>query len=147
MVKVNVAGVEVREFTAVPKGLYRGVFQSFDPNYKAASSGDTQYLFQFKIAQTPAGAEKHKGQNILHGCSLGETSKWNLRRTLAAIGVKEEELDDPNFDFDADKYMGAEVDIRVDVRTYEGKERNQVKQIERAGSAAMSGAAKSSVPF
>jgi len=91
--KVDLTGVETRTFEPLP--LDHCIVEVSDLVYTAESKRSKMPKLQFVLdAVSDLEGNKIEGKRkLFYEVSLGEASKWNLKRTLIALGDSEEDLE------------------------------------------------------
>ena len=132
---VDLSGVELMNFDALPAGEYRVAVDRAEVR-QSNSSGEDNVLWVLKVTDV------HKlrgdtdgagliGRTIVHGTSLQPKALWNLFRTLVALGENPEDIQrtlDVNDEYLSD-FVGRECVVTLRQREYQGQMTNQVVQI------------------
>ncbi len=118
MVKVNLAGVTVGEYDALPKGLYNCSVTSFLD--KVSKKGKPMVEWQFTIIEGEL-----KGRKIWLNNTLTPESLWAFKRSLLAVGFTEEQLEG-DLEVEAEDVIDQECTIRTDQEEYNGKMQTRV---------------------
>jgi hypothetical protein len=118
MVKVNLAGITVGEYDALPRGLYNCRVTSFVE--KTSKGGKPMVEWQFTVTEGEL-----KGRKIWLNNTLTKESLWAYKRTLLAVGFTEEQLEG-DVEIEADEVLEQECVIRTDQESYNGKMQTRV---------------------
>jgi len=91
--KVDLTGVEMRSFEPLPMDHCIAVVS--DLVYTAESKRSKMPKLQFVLTavSTLEGDPIEGNRKLFYEVSLGDTSKWNLKRTLIALGDSEGDLE------------------------------------------------------
>ena len=130
MVKVNLKGQELMTFDPVPPGTYRDAVDQCDDTRVSQESGQPNIFWLFKITDVVTvrgeAMDGLVGRTIMHGTSLIDAALWNVYRTLIALGVDPEQLEDGEYEIIPEDFIGRECIITVNQREYQGTMRNNV---------------------
>lgn len=121
-IRVNMKGVTVDQFTALPKGLYHCAVES--ATTKTSQRGSQYIEWILKVDQGD-----FTGRKLWYNTTLLPQSMWVLKRLLLAVGVPEDQLDDDNLEFELDDFIGSELVARVDHEMYQGETRQRVVNV------------------
>ncbi len=91
--KVDLTGVETRTFEPLP--MDHCIVEVSDLVYTAESKRSKMPKLQFVLNAVAdlAGNPIEGNRKLFYEVSLGDTSKWNLKRTLIALGDAEADLE------------------------------------------------------
>jgi len=126
--KVDYSGTKTLE--ALPKAIYRARLSEFE--FGETDNGP-------KIDMTFEVTDDHpdfQGRKLFRSHSLQPQALWASKQTFIALGADPEvfagevDLEDLLPDL-----VGNEVDLVVNVRKYEGEDRNEVRRVKRPGTA------------
>lgn len=56
---------------------------------------------------------KYKNRRVWDNLVLSQKSLWKTKALLMALGLTKEEIEDDNFEFEPEEYVGQELDVRV----------------------------------
>jgi len=133
--KVNLAGVELKEFDPVPVGRY--LVRVSDMIYSAASKRSKQpkvdiTLDLLKGIDGQATTDPpYNDRKAFYTISLQDSSKWNVLRTLVALGDKEEDLTNAEeIDIEKTDYVGRFCFALLGQEEYEGVMRQRTRRLE-----------------
>ena len=112
-INVNMTGVTVRP-AALPPGYYQAAVAKCEQ--KTSRTGNPYLSWIFNILSP----EEHVGAKAFYNTSLQQTALWNLKRTLIALGFKEEDLAG-NIEFEPTDLIGWECTLVVVEDVYEGE--------------------------
>jgi hypothetical protein len=131
----SLAGVELKEFDPVPEGKYLGKVS--DLIYAAASKRSKQPKMDLTLdllAAVSGGASvapPFNNRKAFYTVSLQDSSKWNVLRTLVALGDKEEELKaQEELDIEKMDYVGRFCIVVIGQEEYEGVMRQRTRRLE-----------------
>ena len=131
--KVDLTGVELKSFEPVPEGRYLATVSDLQYTDKSKASGKPKCQFVFDIVEgiddNTRGLLDVKGRKAFYEISLQEQSRWNLLRTLVALGDKEEDLDG-ELDIEKEDYIGRECVLLLGIRVYDDVERQETRRVE-----------------
>lgn len=119
MAKVNLAGIEVGDFEALPKGFYPVRVSKYEE--KSSKKGKPYISWEFTVSADHDSA----GRKIWYNTSLQPQALWNLKRLLLAFGIDEEDLEG-EIDLEGEEYIDSEFVVRVDHRQYQGKTQQDI---------------------
>lgn len=125
MVKVNLAGISVGEYDALPKSLYNCRVTSFID--KVSKTGKPMVEWQFTVQDGDM-----KGRKIWLNNTLTKESLWAYKRTLLAVGYTEEQLEG-DVEIEAEDVIDQECVIRTDQEMYNGKAQTRVTGLYAPG--------------
>jgi hypothetical protein len=133
--KVNLQGVELRDFDPVPTGRY--LAKVSDLVYSAASKRSKQpkvdlTLDLLKGVDGDATTEPpYNNRKAFYTISLQDASKWNVLRTLVALGDKVEELQNADeLEIEKEDYVGRFCFAVIGQEEYEGVMRQRTRRLE-----------------
>jgi hypothetical protein len=144
---VDLGGVnEAGNFVAMPRGLYDVTVAQLDYG-KSQRSNNPMWTWIFEID----GGE-YNGRKLFYHTVFNEGGLPRVKRTLARIqtddGYPQQLLTqrfNPQVVADEGRLLGARAKVRLDIRTYQGKKQNDIKDVLPPGTA--SGAAGASGAF
>lgn len=131
--KVDLTGVELKEFDPVPVGRYRGRVD--DLVYTEKSKRSQQPKVQFAGTLLEGLEESNKDYNSdenrkwFYEVSLQEQSLWNVKRTLVALGDTPEDLEG-ELELEKEDYVGRECVVVIGHEEYEGINRQRTRRLE-----------------
>ena len=131
--KVDLTGVELREFKPVTPGRYRAKVD--DMVYTEKSKRSKQPKVQLTLTLLEGIDDNTKGydpstnRKAFYEFSLQEQSQWNVKRTLVALGDDPADLDG-EIEINKEDYVGRECILVMAVEDYEGIERQRTRRIE-----------------
>lgn len=113
----------------LPAGTYTAVVEKAEAT-KAASSGSNMIKTTYRVVGGPY-ADRFVWNNIVFTVTNPKAMAMTVR-TLGAHGITKEWLaaENPNVNTIAAKIVGATVQLDVQIRTYEGRELNDVKSVK-----------------
>jgi hypothetical protein len=133
--KVNLTGVELREFNPVPSGRY--LAKVSDLVYSPASKRSKQPKVDFTldllkgIDGDATTDPPYNGRKAFYTVSLQETSMWNVLRTLVALGDKEDDLKaTEELEIEKEDYLGRYTVAVMGQEEYEGVMRQRTRRLE-----------------
>lgn len=133
--KVNLAGVELREFDPVPAGRY--LAKVSDLIYSAASKRSKQPKVDITldllqgIDGEATTVPPYNNRKAFYTVSLQDSSKWNVLRTLVALGDDAEELQAAEeLDIEREDYIGRFCFALLGQEEYEGVMRQRTRRLE-----------------
>ena len=131
--KVDLTGVELKSFDPVPEGRYLAKVSDLQYTEKSKASGKPKCQFVFDILEgiddNTRGLLDVKGRKAFYEISLQDQSKWNLVRTLVALGDTEEDLDG-EMDLEKEDYIGRECVLLMGIRMHDDIERQETRRVE-----------------
>jgi hypothetical protein len=137
MPTVDLSNVQATDFDALPSGTYR-VAVDRPPEIRTSANGNEGAFWLLRVVDV-INVRGYEGdgvglvnRTIAHGTSFVEKALFNLKRTLAAFGASEEELNNPALDIDEEylsQFEGKEAVVRVTQREYQGQMQNNVQSI------------------
>lgn len=128
-IKINFGAIPSN---TVPEGLYDAEVTKVE--LKDSNSSDSQYFnWEFTITADEEGDATYEGKKVWMMTSLSDAALWKLKDVLTAFG----EDTDGEIDIDVDDdnllvypdVVGSSVQIVIEHRKYQGKERAQVRDI------------------
>lgn len=131
--KVDLTGVELREFEPVPVGRYRGKVD--DVVYTAKSKRSNQPKVQLTgtllegLEESSKGYDPESNRKWFYEISLQDQSLWNLKRALVALGDSPEDLEG-ELDIEQADYVGRECVVVIGHEEYEGINRQRTRRLE-----------------
>lgn len=133
--KVNLAGVELKEFDPVPAGRY--LARVSDMVYAAASKRSKQPKVDITldlIKGLDGDAVNYtasEGRKAFYTMSLQEASKWNVLRTLVALGDNAEDLQNgDDIEIEKTDYIGRFTIALMGQEEFEGVMRQRTRRLE-----------------
>jgi len=124
-ITVDLTGVEAR-LTPLPPGYYQAAVAACEQ--KTSRAGNPYISWVFNVVSP----EEFMGKKAFYNTSLQHQALWNLKRTLIALGIPEQNLEG-QIEFDASDFLGSECTLVVVEDEYEGETTGSVKQILPAG--------------
>lgn len=103
-IKYDVRGVESRDFSPPPPGLYRAKIE--EVNEKTSSAGNEMLEVVLEISRGD-----HKGARLWDYVVLTEAAAWKLKQFLQAVGLVSGKKERGTLD--TSKIVGTEVQVRV----------------------------------
>lgn len=113
---LNFSNIQSRE--PLPEGIYSTVVEKIEIT-PAKTSGNPMWKVTLKVTD-----EEFAGRKLFTNLVLAENCLWKLKEFLAAIGV---DADDA-VDGDTEDLIGAECQVKVTQREYQGDIQNEVKK-------------------
>lgn len=126
------------EFDTIPQGKY--VCRLFDVEKKMTRNNDPMYVLTLKIESEG----EHKGRQLFFNLPIMPTTAWKVKQTLEALG---ETVPKGQFTFDFHEFLGRRCVAIVAHRTWEGKVKEDVKELQAASGEDVSGTVGSDIPF
>ena len=114
IVSVDFEGVEGR--TVIPEGEY--VVKVVEVEEGESNNGNAKLSWKFEIIDG-----EYEGKFLYYTSSLVKEALWRLRSLLEALGA---EVPDSEMDIDLDELIDAEVNVSVELDTYEGKKQSKI---------------------
>lgn len=131
--KVDLTGVELREFEPVAVGKYKAKVDDVVYQEKSKRSGQPKVQFTFTLLEgledTNADYDPATNRKAFYEVSLQEQSLWNLKRTLVALGDTPEDLEG-ELELEKADYVGRECIVVIGHEEYEGINRQRTRRIE-----------------
>lgn len=131
----SLAGVELKEFDPVPEGKYLGKVS--DLIYASASKRSKQPKMDLTldllaaVSGSASVAPPYNNRKAFYTVSLQDSSKWNVLRTLVALGDKEEELKaQEELEIEKIDYIGRFAIVVIGQEEYEGVMRQRTRRLE-----------------
>lgn len=97
---------EVRDFSAIPAGLYKARVKDIDTDGTSAA-GNAKWVFKVEILAGPNDMDdtKHAKRILFEHAALTEDSAWKMKQIFTALGY--------TMDSDADELVGEECQLMV----------------------------------
>lgn len=131
--KVDMTGVELREFEPVEIGRYKAKVDDLVYTEKSKRSQQPKVQFTFTLTkgleESNSEYDPATNRKAFYEVSLQEQSLWNLKRTLVALGDAPEDLDG-EIDIEKEEYVGRECVVVIGHEEYEGVNRQRTRRIE-----------------
>ena len=131
--KVDMTGVELREFKPVPPGRYRAKVDDLVYTDKSKRSKQPKVQLTFSLLEgvddNTRAYNASENRKAFYEFSLQEQSMWNVKRTLVALGDDPADLEG-EVDINKEDYIGRECILVMGVEEYEGIERQRTRRIE-----------------
>lgn len=131
--KVDLTGVELRDFAPVPPGRYRAKVDDlvYTEKSKRSKQPKVQLVFTLLegIDENTADYDAAEKRKAFYEFSLQEQSLWNAKRTLVALGDDPADLEG-EIEISKEDYVGRECILLMGVEEYEGVERQRTRRIE-----------------
>ena len=134
------------KYAAIPAGPYSVVVHDAEATRSKSGSGNEMLKLVLKVQGGP-----HDGRmlwtNIVFDSSNAGLMRHTIRK-LAACGVSRAwmEAENPSTELLANKVKGAQVEVDVEIRQYQGEDKNDVKDIRPAAGGTPAAAAPPSAP-
>lgn len=119
-VVLDFTNVQGGSFTPVPEGEYNVVLEKAEMK-KAKTDGSDMISVTWSITD-----EEYENRKLFENYSLKPQALWKLKNTLGALGFDVSGA----LEFDVEDLVGQEAVALVVIETYEGKEKNTVKEIK-----------------
>jgi hypothetical protein len=133
--RVSLVGVELKEFDPVPVGRY--LAKVSDMVYSAASKRSKQPKVDITLDLVAAidgdasVAPPYNNRKAFYTVSLQDSSKWNVLRTLVALGDDEEQLKAADeLSIEKEDYIGRYTFALIGQEEYEGVQRQRTRRLE-----------------
>lgn len=131
--KVDLTGVELREFKPVTPGRYRAKVDDMVYTEKSKRSKQPKVQLTFTLLEgvddNTRDYDPSTNRKAFYEFSLQEQSQWNVKRTLVALGDDPADLDG-EVDINKEDYIGRECILVMATEEYEGIERQRTRRIE-----------------
>ena len=131
--KVDLTGVELREFDPVPVGRYRGKVDDVVYTEKSKRSALPKVQFTGSLIEGLEDSNKaydaSENRKWFYEVSLQEQSLWNVKRTLVALGDDPAELEG-ELEIEKEDYIGRECIVVIGHEEYEGINRQRTRRLE-----------------
>lgn len=110
-------------FEAMPKDVYPAVFSKYTINQGDAGP---YAACEFTVSESSDFA----GRKLFRNMSFSPQSLWATKRSMVAMGADPDELNGPvDVEEKLQRLIGNDCRLSVDIRMWEGEERNEVKNI------------------
>ena len=136
MPTVDLSNVQSNEFDALPSGLYRLAVDR-PPELRTSSNSNEGVFWLFRVVEpiNVKGLEDPStvvNRTVPHNTSFTEKALFNLKRTLAAVGADEDDLNSSDLDINEEylaQFEGRECVARLSQREYQGAMQNNIQTI------------------
>jgi hypothetical protein len=133
--KISFEGVESRTFEPLPVAGHDVKVTGAQFNAQSQSNQEPFIAWEFTVD----GGE-YDGRKAFHNTSLQLQALWSTQRTLMALGMTKEEVDELNWDTDNPETIQSDLDklvdeerecrVRIGHRKFEGETRQQVRNVQ-----------------
>lgn len=107
-------------FEVLPEGNYEATVAKVE--VRTSKAGDSQYLnFEWDVVDEETG----KARKIWDIASLKPQALWKLKQIMEAFGMNTA----GQIDLDPEAFVGQQAILTIEIDTYEGKEKNVVKEV------------------
>ncbi len=131
--KVDLTGVELREFEPVPVGRYLAKVDDLVYTERSKRSQQPKVQFTFTLVEgledSNSGYDPATNRKAFYEISLQDQSLWNLKRSLVALGDAPEDLDG-ELDIEQADYVGRKCIVVIGHEEYEGINRQRTRRLE-----------------
>ena len=131
--KVDLTGVETKEFLPVTPGRYIGKVDDLTYTEKSKRSKQPKVQLVFTLLEgiddNTRGYDLAEKRKAFYEFSLQEQSLWNAKRTLIALGDDPADLEG-ELEINKEDYVGRECVLVMATEEYEGVERQRTRRLE-----------------
>lgn len=134
-IKVNLAGVEMRSFEPLPLDQVIAKVDDVVYTEKSKRSGEPKVQFVMTVVRDLKGNPIPGNRKLFYEVSLAETSLWNVKRTLVALGDAPEDLEG-EIDIEKADYVNREtvavlyIDDSEAAKGATGKPKQKVRRLQ-----------------
>lgn len=99
------------EFQLLPTGKYH--CEVTGAEMTETKGGKNPGTPMVKLEFTIVGGDKYKNRKVWDNLVLNTEALWKTKAFLLALGLTKEEVEDEDFEFEPEEYVGQELDVRV----------------------------------